>query len=155
MEGCRGNAGLVLELLGGDAGRRAADYGHPGRAEGVGERAGRGRLPRAREPDDADDAVGACGDRFEHLLAARGESDAVRRSSASAGHGRSAGAAAALDERERASLGGDQLGRGVAGRAGPAGFLADRLDALGAASRAASRRTRSAELPGRAPAPRP
>ena len=83
VEGCRGNAGLVLELLGGDAGRGAAEYRHAGRPEGVGEGAGGGRLAGAREPDDADDPVGAGGDGFEHrpLL---GRERRLVRSSASA-----------------------------------------------------------------------
>ena len=66
VEGCRGNAGLVLELLGGDARGGAAEHGHAGRAEGVGEGAGGRGLAGAGKPDDADDPVGAYGDGFEH-----------------------------------------------------------------------------------------
>ena len=52
------DAGLVLELLGGDAGRGGAEHRDAGVREGLGDGAGGGRLAGAGEADDADDAVG-------------------------------------------------------------------------------------------------
>ena len=62
----RVDAGLVLELLGGDARRRCAEDGHPGLAERLADSAGGGRLARPGESDDADDAVGGAVDCAHH-----------------------------------------------------------------------------------------
>ena len=73
-----GDAGLVLELLGGDAGRcRAEDVdAHVGEDLRDGVRGG--RLARAGQPDDAHDAVLARRDLADHPLLLRGEDDPVR-----------------------------------------------------------------------------
>ena len=62
----RVDAGLVLELLGGDAGRGCAKDGRPGLAERLADSAGGSRLARPGESDHADDAVGGAGHCAHH-----------------------------------------------------------------------------------------
>ena len=72
-----GNAGLVLELLGGDAGRRRAENFDARVGEDLGDGMRGGRLARAGEPDDADDAAPARRDLAHHRLLLPGEDDPV------------------------------------------------------------------------------
>ena len=131
----RGDAGLVLELLGRHARRGGAEHCDARLREDLADRVRRGRLAGAGEADDADDAVGARRDFANHrLLLVRehelvGSLDLVEPLLGDRGR---AGVAPALDECERGTLDVDELGRRVAGRTARARRFTDRLDAVGA-----------------------
>ena len=77
VERRRGDAGLVLELLGGNAGRRRAEHRDAGLREHLRDGVGGGRLAGAGEPDDADDAARARRDLAHHRLLLVREGDPV------------------------------------------------------------------------------
>ena len=77
VEGRRGDAGLVLELLGRDARRRGAEHRDARLREDLRDGVGGGRLAGAGEADDADDAARARRDLAHHRLLLVREGDPV------------------------------------------------------------------------------
>jgi len=132
VEGGRGDAGLVLELLGCDPGGGGTEHGDASGVEGVGDGAGGGRLAAAGEPDDADDPVTARGDGAQHRLLLLGEGGVLAegRLDEVSRNGGGVRVEPVLDQGERTLLDGDQFAGGVAGGPARLGRLADRLDAL-------------------------